>query len=229
MRADEQLLSQMNIQAATWESQDDKRFIFLRCYNMMTANMIEAVQQGRFQDGVWVGKLLHRFAAYYFEALEQFEHNDAHTPPVWSQVHDASTHQDLHVLQHLLLGINAHINYDLVLALYDELVAEWTDDDRDVRQQRMADHNMVNTIIGETIDTVQDQVIERELPLMRLVDNLMGRVDEWLLSELISSWRSEVWEECGAMLKCESPENKESLRCTLEKRVMARAEGILHF
>ncbi|MEM6377998.1 MAG: DUF5995 family protein, partial [Bacteroidota bacterium] len=52
-----------------WERRADKRAVFLRCYSMMTDNMLAALEEKRFQDNPWVKRLLHRFADYYFEAL----------------------------------------------------------------------------------------------------------------------------------------------------------------
>lgn len=223
------LLIKMRVQADKWEQQGDHRFVFLRCYLMMTANMVKAIGDGQFRDKEWVSHLLHRFADYYFDALRLYEAQDESTPAVWKQVHDASRDLHLHVLQHLLLGINAHINYDLVLAIYDAMTPDWKNLTEVSRQTRMADHNMVNLIIGSTIDSVQDLVIEREAPFMKIVDSLMGRVDEWLLSELITSWRTQVWEESCAMLAANHPDDKESMRWSLEEKVMNRAVHLLGF
>lgn len=219
----------MKSRADAWEKLGDHRFVFLRCYSMMTGNMLTAIAAGRFNDDGWVGHLLHRFAGYYFDALTLYDAGDQQVPLVWKQVHDASRQQQLHVLQHLLLGINAHINYDLVLAIYDAMAPDWKSLTEDQLQTRMADHNLVNQIIGETIDSVQDQVIEREAPFMKVVDNLMGRVDEWLLSELIASWRTDVWHEGCTMLTSESDEQKEALRLSLEQKVRLKASQLLEF
>jgi hypothetical protein len=223
------LLTIMHTQSDIWKKENDHRFVFLRCYSMMTANMLQGIAQGRFCDAAWVARLLHHFAGYYFDALRLYEANDDRTPAVWRQVHEASTHHSLHVLQHLLLGINAHINYDLVLAIRDAMMDEWKMYDEATRNMRMADHELVNRIIGETIDAVQDQVIEREAPFMKVVDSLMGRVDEWLLSELITNWRSEVWNESCAMLSAETEEQKELLRLSLEDNVIKKANQMLGF
>lgn len=196
---------------------------------MMTGNMIQAIQAHRFKDEGWVSHLLHRFAAYYLDALEKYEAGDAQTPAVWRQVHDASRNQQLHVLQHLLLGINAHINYDLVLAIYDAMEPDWTTLSAHKLEERMQDHDLVNRIIRETIDAVQDEVIELEAPFMKVVDSLMGRVDEWLLTELITNWRTDVWNESCTMLGAKSDQEKETMRSALEEKVMKKAAQLLEY
>ena len=223
------ILSRMQHQADRWEQSGDRRMLFLRCYFLMTQNMHRAIQEGQFRDGIWAERLLQRFAAYYFHALDLFDRDDPGTPAVWRQVHEAAANPRLHALQHVLLGINAHINYDLVLALYDEMHPELPALKREGFDLRQSDHNLVNQIIAETIDTVQDQVLEPHSGMLALVDALMGRADEWILSQMITGWRSEVWQEACAMLDTENPEQRERHRLQLEENVLKKAEAILAF
>lgn len=227
MSVSDQLLTRMLQQADTWENQGDKRFIFLRCYYLMTSNMVKAIRGERFSDCNWVEKLLTRFAEYYFNALNLYDLDPARAPAIWKHAHDASRSLPLNVLQHLLLGINAHINYDLVLALYDGLHEEWPSLSGTQRSLREADHHQVNRIIGETIDAVQDSVIETQSALMAVLDLLMGPVDEWLLSRLITTWRTEVWLTTLNLLEAFSAEDREAIRIKLEAEALIRAENML--
>src|SRR5687768_14585681 len=102
-----------------WEQGFDRRSIFLSCYTMMTRNMLIAVEKEEFEDCVWVSALLDHFAAYYFEALEAFNSQPDTAPVIWKMTFEASLRPQTHVLQHLLLGVNAHICHDLVFALAD--------------------------------------------------------------------------------------------------------------
>ena len=220
------VVERMRMQAQQWESAGDRRAIFLYCYAMMTENMLEAIDATRFQDGPWVSQLLHRFADYYFDALVCYDCGDEKVPEAWRQVHEASLHQSLHVLQHLLLGVNAHINYDLVLTLYEVLHPEWHSLSEEGRRKRRSDHRMVNQVIAETIDRVQDEVVERYDPIMDIIDRLLGRLDERFLSTLISSWREEVWDNAQAMLACRNEADREELRRQLEANVLRKAKWI---
>jgi hypothetical protein len=103
------------------EKVSDRRAIFLDCYVRMTQNMFEAIEAGEFNDSSWVHTLLHRFADYYFEALRAYELDSPTTSAVWRLVHRAAGQAKTRVLQNLVLGINAHINYDLVLTLVEML------------------------------------------------------------------------------------------------------------
>ncbi len=210
-----------------WEAAADRRAIFLRCYLLMTRNMLTAVDAGSFKDCEWVHRLLHRFADYYFDALAAYDQNVAGAPPVWRQVHDVAGRGEAQIVQHLLLGVNAHINYDLVLTLVKLLEPEWAQLSAQERAMRYADHCHVNVIIGQTIDAVQDDVVETAAPEMDLVDKLLGPVDEWLISQLITRWRDEVWEHALAMLACPDRQGRERMRAEIETLTQKRARAIL--
>ncbi len=210
-----------------WKASADGRYIFLNCYGLMSRNMIRGLEEGQFRDSVWVDRLMHHFADYYFNALEQYERKEQEPPPVWRQVHDSSRKNKLLALQHLLLGVNAHINYDLVLALSDVLRSEWARLTPAKREERYLDHTHVNTVIARTVDTVQDQVIEEHTPWMDVIDRLCGNLDEWLISSLICRWREEVWSYAVRLLNAPSSAEREQLRKELETKVLKRGEELI--
>jgi protein-tyrosine phosphatase len=210
-----------------WEGRDDRRSIFLSCYAAMTANMLEALEHGRFFDNLWVNSLLDHFAGYYFDALAAYEQGSAATPQVWRLAHDAAGRPHTMVLQNLMLGVNAHINYDLVLATFDLLAPEWHRLSPDRRRVRNLDYRLVNRIIAETIDAVQDQVVEARAPLMDLVDKLMGPVDEWMISRLIAHWRDDVWTQAVGMVEAPDPAGREAVRRRVEESALQVAHVIL--
>jgi hypothetical protein len=202
-----------------WEENADRRAEFLRCYSMMTNNLLTAIHQKEFADSDWVDRLLDRFAEYYFVALEAYEQSPASAPPVWQFAHGAARDPGCSVLQLLLLGINAHINYDLALALGDILRPEWTGLTESQRAARYADHCRINHVIGRTIDAVQDQVVEPTMPLIRLFDYLLGPIDEMLTSRLIALWRETVWRDAKRLLET----NQESERARMIEQFEAEA------
>lgn len=211
--------------AQEWDSQKDARAVFLHCYRLMTANMLVAIEQQRFHDNEWVSHLLHRFAEYYFEALTCYDCGDP-APEIWKYTHQRAREGRLHTLQHLLLGVNAHINYDLVLTLHEILAPEWPQLAASAKKERYEDHCLVNTIIAESIDQVQDEVIEKYSPGMDWVDKLMGRLDEQLIAALIRRWRNQVWERALGFCSCASAQNKKKLHQELESEVMETAKWI---
>ncbi len=224
---DRTVLLQMDNHVQRWDAVHDRRSIFLGCYAMMTGNMLDALDTGRFADDDWVARLLQRFAEYYFDALELYEARSLTTPRVWKLAHDNAQHEHVMTVQHLLLGVNAHINYDLVFAVAELLTPEWETLTEAQRDQRHADYERVNAIIGETIDRVQDQILEVRSPWLDVVDKLMGPVDEWLISEIIAHWRDTVWRDAIQYLETPSPDERARLKQKVEDAAMQRGHEIL--
>lgn len=210
-----------------WAAVSDQRAIFLHCYMLMTRNMFVAIDGDEFHDDEWVYELLHRFADYYFNALDVYEQDRIATPAVWRTAFDATREPRTRVLQNLMLGVNAHINYDLVLTLVDMLEDEWAGLSSAQRSRRYTDHCHVNFVIGRTIDTVQDTVVATLAPQMDIVDKMLGPIDEWLTSQLISHWRDEVWHNAIQLLDTPDTEKCDQLCRRIEQNTLTRAEAIL--
>ncbi len=221
------VLDRMDLLTQEWEQQADQRSAFLRCYALMTGNTLRAIDQSQFHDPRWVAQLLHHFADYYFLALDAYEQNDARTPAVWRLAFDAAAQQQTQILQDLLLGINAHINYDLVLTLVDMLEPEWATLSPEQRSQRYEDHCHVNTIIAATVDSVQDQVVTPDSRWMGVVDWALGPLDEHMAALLIRRWREEVWQQAVQMLATTDPDERADLRRLLAAQSVERSEQIL--
>ncbi len=67
------ITERMQNQVRRWEAVADARATFLSCYSLMTGNTLLAIEAGEFHDAKWVHTLMHRFADYYFDALEVYE------------------------------------------------------------------------------------------------------------------------------------------------------------
>ena len=212
-----------------WQKTADQRSDFLRCYQIMTENMLTANEAGEFNDPEWVYSLLHQFAEYYFDALDSYDQGRPDTPQVWRLAFDSARQPDSQALQNLLLGINAHINYDLIFTLVDMLNPDWQTLSVDERQGRYDDHCHINTVISRTIDTVQETIIEIDLPLMHLFDEVFGKTDEWFVSRMITRWRDEVWEYARLLLDNPDPDESRMICEEIENQALHRAQLIKVF
>jgi hypothetical protein len=221
---------QMHVQRSTvdrmqdridrWDRSGDPRAVFLSCYALMTRNMLDALDAGEFADAAWVAHLLQHFAGYYFDALDAYEAGAEHAPEVWRCAHDAARRSDTPAISLLLLGVNAHINYDLVLAVADRLEPEWSALSEEGRCSRYEDYCRVNGVIGRTIDSVQDTILDKREHIMALVDTLFGPVDEWLVSRGITEWREEVWRHAIRRVETTDDAQREALRQEVEAAAM---------
>ena len=193
----------------------------------MTENVLVALGAGEFYDSTWVRTLLRHFAAYYFSALEAYERDQRTAPPTWRIAFDTAQNPSALVFQHLLLGVNAHITYDLVLAMVDVLTPEWASLSEGERELRYADYTHVNDVIGRTVDAVQDDIVSRAMPAMGVVDKMLGPVDEWMTSRLIAHWRDHVWKEATRLIETEDPHERTNWLQHIEADTMRRANAML--
>lgn len=211
----------------SWETAKDRRLVFLSCYKLMTENIQAAIDAKDFEDNPWVYTLMENFAEYYFRALEAYERDQGNPPAAWRIAFIAAHNPRTHVLQNLVLGMNAHITYDLVFALSDLLSLEWQQLSAEQRKMRYRDHCHVNDIIYHTIDAVQDQVVDRFEPEFRLVDKILGPVDEWMTSLLVTEWREEVWEHATQILDLADQSGRQAILEHVERVSIDRAQDIL--
>jgi hypothetical protein len=187
--------------ATEWSAARDLRGVFADCYRVMTARMSDGVLAGDFDDAAWVSRLRDRFADYYFDALDAYASTTGEPPcpETWRIALDACARPGCHPLEALLLGINAHINHDLALALVDVL-DDWPRLDDRQRAGRHRDHDRVNDIIRATTDEVQRDVVAAWSPAASRLDAVFGRVDEWAFGELVEHWRTQVWADAMTLV-----------------------------
>jgi hypothetical protein len=156
-------------------SRHDRRSVFLTVYTTMTANVQSGIQSGFFTDPEWVREYVITFAEYYRRAAVAFERRDFESVPrPWQLAFAASITGETLVAQDALLGINAHINYDLTHTLTELSI----DPDRDTKR---TDHDRINEILGRLVDVVQDTLVAVYSALgVSELDELLGSFDEQL-------------------------------------------------
>jgi hypothetical protein len=169
------------------DANGDWRAVFCDTYRRTTQRVGEAIGRGEFHDSEWVTKLDVRFAQYYFDALSQWDQTQLTVEP-WQIAFDESTAQRTTALQDIALGMNAHINHDLVLAIVDVLGPS---DDLD---KRRADHDHINVVLARIVNEIQDAMELRYDPLVGVLDFALGKVDEEFMGWIIEIARNDVWE-----------------------------------
>jgi hypothetical protein len=216
----DQTLERMRSCLCRWEPVGDARAVFLSCYEMMTRNVLESVAAGEFYDPAWVRHLLVHFAGYYFRALDAYEAGEPSMPAVWACAYRAAARRGAPAVQQLLLGVNAHINYDLIFATADLLADEWEAMSVEDRERRRSDYNHVNDVIGRIINQVQAEIVNRREPVLEIVDVMLGPLDEWLVELEVSRWRDKVWAQALHRVSLSDPVAREQHRDAVEAAAM---------
>lgn len=121
---------------------------FPALYSRITTDVAAAVERRGFQDGQRMDMLATTFASYYTRALR----GTVLPPRCWQASWDVRTEPNLLVVQHLLLGINAHVNHDLPQAVVE--VARGVGDLEAMRR----DFDAINEVLASSYSRVIDDL-----------------------------------------------------------------------
>jgi len=153
-------------------------------YHLMTEAVQRGIQTGAFEDGARMERLDVVFAQRYFDAFDAWQAGKP-VSLAWRQAFEPAQNDNLIVLQHILLGINAHIELDLGIAAGMICPGEQIRDlERDFKQ--------INAIIAGLVDPMQDRLIQI-FPLLWVMDKLFSKSDEHLANRLMSVGRTGAW------------------------------------
>ena len=176
----------------------DRRAVFLTVYSRMTATVRDAIDDGAFIDSEWAASYLVAFAERYRRALAAFERRAfASLPRPWLIAFVAAARGETLVAQDALLGINAHITYDLTYALGDVGI----DPDRDAKR---ADHDLINAVLARLVQTAQDALVEAYAAVgIAGIDRLLDPLDDRLALLGLKGVREFAWR--NAVLRADLP------------------------
>src|SRR6476660_1012798 len=120
---------------------------FLGTYRRTTIAVGKAVDDGLFEDPAWVERWDVAFAELYLDALDL--HLSGGRPPrPWRLAFEAPS--DLPALRQVLLGINAHVNYDLPQALLG-VISDDDFTDPAVMDSRRRDHERIDGVLASRV------------------------------------------------------------------------------
>ncbi len=156
---------------------------FAALYRNVTVRVRDDIAAGRFEDGPRMERLDVIFANRYLDALYQ-SWRGAPTTASWSVAFRTARLRSPIIFQHILLGMNAHINLDLALAAVETSGSDLPGLERDFQE--------ITVLLGEMIDAVQERV-NRVSPWFRIVDRVGGRTDEQVCAFAIRKARDTAW------------------------------------
>ena len=157
---------------------------FAALYRKVTVSVRDGIRAGRFEDGERLERLDVIFANRYLEAVAAAERGERPTRS-WQVSFTAASGWWPIVLQHLLLGMNAHINLDLGIAAA-----------RTAPGGELAglenDFNRINDVLAELTGGVKEE-LAAVWPRLRRLDRKAGRVDDRVIQFSITKARDHAW------------------------------------
>lgn len=192
---------------------------FPAVYRATTLRVKAGMQQGTFEDAPRMGRFVTTFANRYLAALDARAAGAAVGPSrAWQVAFDAAVRPHTMILQHVLVGMNAHINFDLPLAV---IAAAAGGNVLDLE----ADFHAINDILAALLDPVQE-VIDGFSPLLHILDEVGGRSEEELVTFSIRTAREEAWHEALRLAGEVDPQRARSV-LSLDRKVALLASSII--
>jgi hypothetical protein len=184
------LIARMTAQLDELRQAGDGRAAFHATYLRTTRAVADALRAGAFLDADWVERWDVAFARLYLDALDADRRGDP-VPRPWAVAFAAAAgSRSLPALQHVLLGMNAHINYDLPQAL----LAVISDDefgDPSVLARREADHRKIDEVLAVRVRAEDDEL--RELGERSWQDTVLQPLNRAATRRFLRESRTKVW------------------------------------
>jgi hypothetical protein len=157
---------------------------FATLYRNVTLNVKQGIANGFFEDGARMEKFDVIFAGRYLAALESFRKGQ-NISRCWLVAFRTAAQWSPTILQQLLVGMNAHINFDLGIAA--QAVAPGP-----ALPSLQTDFNRINDILGGMINKVRSDV-EGVSPWIRLLDRYSSQSEDCLVNFSLSKARTSAW------------------------------------
>lgn len=161
---------------------------FLDTYRRTTAALGTAIAKGLFEDPSWVERWDVIFASLYLTALDGHLGATGTVPRPWRLAFGAPA--SLPPLLHVLLGINAHINYDLPQALLAVITDEEFENPA-LLDRRRRDHERVDSVLSGRVAAEGDSLGARTT--LTLLDRVLLPLNRLAARRFLREARQKVW------------------------------------
>lgn len=215
--------------AARLRERGDARAVFPDVYAVITRRVKMTVEgQGpAFLEPQWISRLAGLFCEYYLAALKG-SLTGGPLPSAWGLAFGRGDMEAASL--DALLGINAHINYDLAQGLYSNIVFHGAERDPRLLARYRHDHDLVNSILAAAMPEIFDILAKRyRCPLALMVTRSRGvqaSVSRGVMLTL-RQWRDRVWDDLSAMLEAGDEASRKAVLARMDRSSALIARAIL--
>lgn len=158
--------------------------LFAALYREVTVRVKEGIRDGSFQNGERMEKLDVIFANRYLKAYYEYQAKEKPSECWGFSFEQAEKFWPI-VVQHLLLGINAHVNLDLGIASAQVSTVENIGDLK-------SDFDQINTILSNLVGGVEKCLI-KIWPTLTTILKLTGKIDNFFIDFSMETARDGAW------------------------------------
>lgn len=213
----EEVIAALDAIIARSRREGTRHGFFAALYRRTTLDVMHKCAAGYFEDNPRLLALDVLFANRYLEAMDLYRRGERPWT-AWGVAFEAAANPRLRLIQHLLLGMNAHISFDLGQSVVDLVPGELT-------PSLHRDFDRLNDLLFGLIDRVQTE-IACVSPLLGLLDRLALRLDETVVGRGIEAARDSAWEFAVA-LHALPPEQRAPLVLARDRTVAQAAQRIM--
>ncbi len=194
---------------------------FAALYKRITIAVGTALKQGAFENGPRMEKFDVTFAGRYFDALNGYLHPGKFPKPTrsWQVTFDAAARPEPIILQHMLAGVNAHIDLDLGIAA--QTMAPGLQ-----LQGLQEDFNRINAVLASQVNGIVADIDELSPALADLYAVLMNN-EIFLINEALKTLRDSAW-RFATVLALEPGFLHPMTIWVRDREVAAQADAIYH-
>ena len=219
----EDVIARMASLLGPLEAAGDKRRFFHATYQRTTIAVADELRRGGFTDAGWVERWDVAFADLYLDALEADLAAGKPSRP-WAIAFEAPA--GLPPLRHVLLGMNAHINYDLPQALL-AVISDAEFDDAALLARREADHRAIDAVLAARVAAEDAELTALSGPLP-LLDRLLGPLNRLGTQRFLREARQKVWANAIALSRArrQGPDVYAAVLAQLEELSAAKVTAL---
>lgn len=201
-----------------WAKDSENRIgFFAAMYRTVTVQVRAGVDTDMFEDGRRMERLAINFANRYLEAVDLFRAGKKPSG-CWDLAFQAADKWRPLIIQHLLLGINAHINLDLGIAASQTAPG----DDLEALGE---DFVAINDLLALQVAKVRADIGEMS-PWLGLLDRVDPTAGKAVINFSIARARDQAWTS-AELLTCVADERKPQRIEVFDRNAMALARLVL--
>jgi len=219
----DELIARMAALLGPLQAAGDQRQYFHATYQRTTIAVADELKRGGFTDTEWVEQWDVAFADLYLDALQTALAGGEPTRP-WAIAFGAPA--GLPALRHVLLGMNAHINYDLPQALLAVITDEQFDDPV-LLARREADHRAIDNVLASRVAAEDDELTSASGP-STLLDRLLRPLNRLGTQRFLREARQKVWANAIALSRArrQGPDTYTAVLAQLEELSAAKVADL---
>lgn len=180
----------------------DPRAAFSEIYGVITRRVAETVaaRSDIFLEPAWISRLAGRFCERYLQTLAGSV-EARHDCDAWAVSYRYTGLRATVPIQEAMLGLSAHINYDLALGIFQNIVELGGRDHARQLARYRHDHDAVNDLLRASVSEALERLSrDHGCVLSAFLGRSALPLARWLMMQVLARWRARVWSDVLALL-----------------------------